>query len=308
MVGSGKRAGRSGGAPRPVLPRDPAAAEGSFEGSRSPLNGAGRGEAPPPGAPVCVAAGAAESHSLVRGLKTAQSRSVAALAPSTGDPSAPRGPLASSGGRPTAPSQWPRPAPSQWPRPQRRSQPTSDSAPAPDVPPRAAPPAHPARPAAPPGCRGPGAAPRACTTLAAARFSSAAAARRPPPWTCTPRTGWGCPARGLPAAPAAGRPPSGTRDRGCRGRPGRGLRVVGVRRRLKARGVAGHGFHADGFPLNGSLRNVSPGPVSCVEPPTTAPCEGPWRDIPPHRTFPPAGFSVDDLHSPPLWMGHLPAP
>lgn len=98
--------------------------------------------------------------------------------------------------------------------------------------------------------------------------------RRLPPWTCTPRTGWGRPARGLPGASAAGRLPSGTRDRGCRGRAARqGIAgVVGVRRRrLKARGVAGHGSHADGFSLNGSRRNVSPGTVSCAEPPTTAP-------------------------------------
>lgn len=34
---------------------------------------AGRNEAPPPGAPVCVAGGAAESHSTMRSLRTGQS-------------------------------------------------------------------------------------------------------------------------------------------------------------------------------------------------------------------------------------------
>ncbi|XP_023593328.1 dynein axonemal assembly factor 9 [Trichechus manatus latirostris] len=41
----------------------------------------------------------------------------------------------------------------------------------------------------------------------------------PPPWTCTPRAGWGCLACGPPAAPAAGRPSSGIDSRyneGCR--------------------------------------------------------------------------------------------
>lgn len=136
--------------PAPGAAPDPAAAEGSFEGSRSPLNGAGQGEAPPPGAPVCVAAGGAESHSVVRSLETGQSGSVAALAPSTGDPSAPQGPLASSGGgaalRPGA-RPAPRPASGHAPNAAPSQRPTP---PPPPTCPRAPRPP-PTRPAPPPG-------------------------------------------------------------------------------------------------------------------------------------------------------------
>lgn len=50
-----------------------------FAGGRRRLSGAGRNEAPPPGAPVCVAGSAAESDSTMRGPKTGHSGGVVAL-------------------------------------------------------------------------------------------------------------------------------------------------------------------------------------------------------------------------------------
>lgn len=161
----------------PLLPRK---ALREAEARSTGRGGAGRSEAPPPGAPVCVAAGAAESHSTVRSLKTRQRGSPRRKYRRPQRPARTARSLRRARHCALAPVLRPyaHAAPRQSPRPQRSSQPASDSAPAPDVPPRAAPPAHPARPAAPPGCRGPGAARRACTTLAAAGFSSAAAACR----------------------------------------------------------------------------------------------------------------------------------
>ena len=59
--------------------RQGAAASEGFAGGRRRLSGAGRKEAPPPGAPVCVAGSAAESDSTMRGPKTGQSGGVVAL-------------------------------------------------------------------------------------------------------------------------------------------------------------------------------------------------------------------------------------
>lgn len=117
--------------------------------------------------------------------------------------------------------------------------------------------------------------------------------RRLPPWTSTPGTGGGCPARGLPAAPAAGGPPSGTRGRGCRGRaggPAGDCGVVGVRPPPQSPGC-GRAWLPCGwlfpkrpseerFPRNRVLGRTS----------HNGSLWGPQRDIPPHRTSPPAGF------------------
>lgn len=227
----------------------------------------GWNEAPPPGACVCAAGGSAQSYSVMSGLSTRY----------TPDPGIPHPGIPHPGyPRPQRPAQQPRRLKRARPRgcipPHPQAIPTPPpalracAAPLPDVPraPRAPrpPPGTPLRPARPP---------RACSSPAGLRDPRRGAVllRRPSPWTCTPLTGWGCPAPGPPAAPAAGRLLSGTRGQGRRGAAGRGMRAVGVPRRLPPQGVARHGFLAD--ESSGRLLEERP-----PRPPSGAICRDPW--------------------------------
>lgn len=199
--------------------RDRAAKEG-FAGSARRLRGAGRASSRPWPRP-CAWLGAPQRAPL-HDAEPEDGAERRRGSPPPADPSSKRAARPPSGLRRAPPyGRAPAPQPSPSRRPLPSSLRRSDSAPAPTCPraPRPPPTRHaqpPSRPAWPQ---------RACSWPAGLSDPSSGAVLllRPPPWMCTPRTGWGCPARGSLAARAVGRPPSGTRGRSRRGAAGPGV-------------------------------------------------------------------------------------